>query len=260
MFRNRTWYFIPFIIGCMFEAMGYVGRALSANEAPDYSKNPYIMQSILLLLGPALLAASIYMVLGRLILLLEAGHLSLIRTKWLTKVFVIGDVLSFFAQSGGGGMLATAKSKDDSKLGENIIVGGLLIQIVFFGFFMAVTLVFHRRIHERPTSRSLVITAPWKKLLWVLYASSLFILVRSVFRVAEYVLGKEGALQADEYWIYIFDATLMSLVAVLFNYFHPSRVLNVRGEGKIEYTVDEYPLQAPVVHSYQPHGRYESYP
>ncbi|KAF4943116.1 hypothetical protein FSARC_15040 [Fusarium sarcochroum] len=243
MFRYRAWYFIPFLIGCLFEAFGYIGRALSANEAPDYTKNPYIMQSILILLGPALLAASIYMTLGRLIALLDADHLSIIRTKWLTKVFVIGDVLSFFAQSGGGGMLATAKSKDSVEKGENIIVGGLLIQIIFFGFFIVVTVVFHARIHSRPTARSLTLTTPWEKLLYVLYATSLFILVRSVFRVAEYVLGKEGALQADEYWIYIFDATLMALVAVLFNAFHPSRVINNRAGDKATYTVDEYPLQ-----------------
>ncbi|XEV01507.1 hypothetical protein FSHL1_006794 [Fusarium sambucinum] len=243
MFRSRTWYFIPFIIGCLFEAFGYVGRALSADESPNYTKNPYIMQSILLLLGPALLAASVYMVLGRLINLLDAGHLSIIRPKWLTKVFVIGDVLSFLAQSGGGGMLATADNKDSVKKGENMIVGGLFIQIFFFGFFMIVTIVFHIRIHSRPTSRSLVLNTPWEKLIWVLYISSLFILVRSAFRVAEYVLGKEGALQADECWLYIFDAALMALVAVLFNAFHPSRVINKEAlTGRPTYTVDEYPL------------------
>jgi hypothetical protein len=202
------------------------------------------MQSILLLLGPALLAASIYMILGRLIVLLDAGHLSLIRTKWLTKVFVIGDVLSFLAQSGGGGLLASATSKESVEKGENMIVGGLLIQIFFFGFFMIVTVVFHMRIRSRPTSRSLVLNTPWEKLICILYASSLFILVRSVFRVAEYVVGKEGALQAEEYWIYIFDATLMSFVAILFNIFHPSQVINNPGAGKPMYTVDEYPLQS----------------
>jgi hypothetical protein len=202
------------------------------------------MQSILLLLGPALLAASIYMMLGRLIFLLDASHLSLIRTKWLTKVFVIGDVLSFLAQSGGGGMLASAKSNDKVKMGENMIVGGLLIQIVFFGFFMVVTVVFHMRIHSRPTSRSLVLNTPWEKLIFILYASSLFILVRSVFRVAEYVLGKDGALQTHEYWLYIFDATLMSFVAILFNVFHPSKVINKLADKKPRYTVDEYPLHS----------------
>jgi hypothetical protein len=62
---------------------------------------PYVLQSLLLLLGPTMLAASIYMSLGRLVVFLDAGHYSLIPVEYLTKTFVIGDVLSFLAQSGG---------------------------------------------------------------------------------------------------------------------------------------------------------------
>ncbi|KAF4968709.1 hypothetical protein FSARC_3926 [Fusarium sarcochroum] len=244
--RARTWYFIPFVIGCLFETVGYIGRALSANEAPDFTKNPYIIQSILLLLAPALLAASIYMVLGRLIRLLDAGDLSIISPRWLTKVFVTGDVLSFLAQSAGGGMLATAKDKDAVKRGENIIVGGLGIQIIFFGFFMIVTLIFHLRISKKPTQKSLEITTPWKKLLFVLYAASLFILVRSVFRVAEYIMGKDSELQSKEFWIHIFDALLMALTVMSLNWFHPSRVINQAWDRKRIVSSDGYAMESQV--------------
>ncbi|OLN88213.1 Protein RTA1-like protein 1 [Colletotrichum chlorophyti] len=260
--RHRTWYFIPFVIGCVFEAMGYVGRALSAQEAPDYTKNPYIMQSILLLLGPALYAASIYMVLGRLINLLDAGEYALIRPKWLTKVFVLGDVLSFFAQSGGGGMLATAKDKDAVKKGETIIVGGLGIQIIFFGFFMVVTLVFHLRHSSRPTPKSYTIQTPWKRLLWVLYASSLLIMVRSVFRVAEYVEGKDGELQSKEMYIYVFDALLMGLTSALFNLFHPSKVINKRAAGLKQVSSQEVLSEGYLMESGQypsPHAQHQQH-
>ena len=74
---------------------------MSSNESPNFTKNPYIIQSVLLLLGPTLFAASIYMILGRMVVLLDADNYSLISPKWLTKVFVLGDVLSFFTQSGG---------------------------------------------------------------------------------------------------------------------------------------------------------------
>ncbi len=62
---------------------------------------PYVGQSVLILLGPALFAASIYMLLGRIIRVLNAGAISPIRPTWLTKIFVTGDVLSFLLQSGG---------------------------------------------------------------------------------------------------------------------------------------------------------------
>ncbi|KAI3391138.1 hypothetical protein diail_7905 [Diaporthe ilicicola] len=225
MITRRTWYMIPLLIGCLFECFGYLGRALASAESPDYTLGPYIMQSLLLLLGPTLLAASIYMMLGRLIVLLEADELSLIRPNWLTKVFVAGDVLSFFAQSGGGGMLAQAKTADDVKRGENIILGGLGIQILFFGFFMIAILVFHWRIRSNPTRQALALGQSWQTFVWILYATSILIMVRSMFRVAEYVQGREGSLQSTEAYIYIFDATLMFIVTALLNWYHPSRIL-----------------------------------
>lgn len=141
-------------------------------------------------------------------------------------------------------MLATAKDKDGVKRGENIIVGGLIIQILFFGFFMVVTLIFHIRINRSPTQKSQEIVTPWKKLLFVLYAASLSILVRSVFRVAEYVMGKDSALQSQEFWIYVFDALLMTLVVVSLNWFHPSRVINGAIDRKRIVSQDEYMLES----------------
>ena len=101
LIRTRTWVLIPFLIGGFFESIGYIGRILSANQTPDWSLGPYIMQTLLLLLAPALFAASIYMVLGRIILVTEGQRHAVVRVKWLTTIFVMGDVVSFLAQSGG---------------------------------------------------------------------------------------------------------------------------------------------------------------
>lgn len=59
------------------------------------------MQSLFLLLAPTLFAASIYMELGRILDLTDGDSRSPVRRKWLTKVFVLGDTLSFLTQSGG---------------------------------------------------------------------------------------------------------------------------------------------------------------
>jgi hypothetical protein len=59
------------------------------------------MQSVLLLVAPALFAASIYMELGRIVLMVDGERSLFIRRKWLTKLFVSGDVLSFLMQSSG---------------------------------------------------------------------------------------------------------------------------------------------------------------
>lgn len=74
---------------------------MSANESPNWTIGPYVMQSTLLLVAPALFAASIYMELGRIIYLVKGQKHSLVRVNWMTKIFVAGDVLSFLMQASG---------------------------------------------------------------------------------------------------------------------------------------------------------------
>lgn len=54
-----------------------------------------------ILIAPALFAASIYMILGRIIILVGGQEHAIIRPQWLTKIFVIGDVVCFLLLAGG---------------------------------------------------------------------------------------------------------------------------------------------------------------
>lgn len=126
----------------------------------------------------------------------------------------------------GGGILATANDRDKQKLGENVILAGLGVQILFFGCFMVVISRFHYSILRSPTPTSIETRIPWKAYIIVLYFVSLLILIRSLFRVVEYGMGKDGVLQGSEVYLYCFDAVLMLLVAVTLNWCHPSRVVS----------------------------------
>jgi hypothetical protein len=79
--------------------VGFLGRVLSHDDI--WALGPFIMQSLLILVAPALFAASIYIILGRIILLVDGERYALVRRKWLTKMFVAGDVLSFMLQGAG---------------------------------------------------------------------------------------------------------------------------------------------------------------
>ncbi|QSZ29512.1 hypothetical protein DSL72_004026 [Monilinia vaccinii-corymbosi] len=225
LITKRTWYFIPFVIAGIFETIGYVGRVLASQETyGEWTTPPYVMQSLLILLAPAFFAASIYMVLGRIILLTDGESYSLIRARWLTKIFVFGDVISFLMQSTGGGMLASAKDFSKVKTGEDIITGGLIVQVIFFGFFIVTAGVFHLRI-VRGGGGAAAAGVPWQQYLVILYVASTLIMVRSIFRIIEYIQGSDGYLLAHEVFIYVFDATLMFLTMVLFNIRHPSAII-----------------------------------
>lgn len=76
-------------------------RAVSSSESPNWTVKPYIVQTLLPLVSPALFAASIYMILERVILLTNGEQHSVISRRWLTKLFVVGDVVSFVLQGAG---------------------------------------------------------------------------------------------------------------------------------------------------------------
>ncbi|KAJ5773781.1 hypothetical protein N7457_008677 [Penicillium paradoxum] len=229
LLRTRTWFMIPFLVGGALETVGYVGRLLSSTETPDYTKGPYIMQSALILIAPAFLAASIYMTLGRIIFMVDGEKCSLIRLKWLTKIFVSGDVLSFLMQASGAGIMV--KDTTNPSTGENIIIGGLFVQILFFGFFIISAMVFQSRISSSPSGRSIELSSVWRRHLTALYISGALILVRSIFRAVEYIQGYDGYLMKQEVFIYVFDGLLMLIAMVILQYIHPSEINCLIGRG-----------------------------
>ncbi|KAI8664961.1 hypothetical protein NCS56_00930400 [Fusarium sp. Ph1] len=213
LLRARAFYFTAFTIGGVFQTIGYCGRIWSHYDT--LSIGGFVIQAILILVAPALYAASIYMILGRLIRTLRAEHLSLIPVNWVTRIFVTGDVVAFSLQAGGGG-IQSAGTLDLYKIGEKIIIAGLFCQICIFGFFIVTAILFHRRITHTPTRVAERGDVPWKRYLWVLYTTSLIIMIRSVFRVVEYLQGNKGYLITHEIFLYIFDTILMAIVMAIF--------------------------------------------
>lgn len=155
------------------------------------------------------------MILGRLIRSVEAEHHSLIPVKWVTKIFVTGDVISFSLQASGGG-IQSAGTLELYEIGEKVIIAGLWVQIVIFGFFVIVSVLFNIRISRAPTVPASRGDVPWKRYLIVLYVASGLILVRSIFRVVEYLQGNKGYLISHEIFLYIFDSVLMAAVMLVF--------------------------------------------
>ncbi|KAB8236703.1 hypothetical protein ETB97_008894 [Aspergillus alliaceus] len=224
--RTRTWCFIPFVIGGFFECVGYIGRALGHYETPNWTLGPYVLQSLLLLVAPALFAASIYMVLGRLIIITNHPEFAIVRPHWLTRFFVSGDVLSFVVQAAGAGLMVTGVN--GMRLGEDVVIAGLFVQVAFFGLFIITATIFNWRMRNMVTARLAVPGLAWQKHLAILYAACILIMARSVFRVVEYIQGNNGYLLRHEVFLYVFDGVLMFVQMVLFNFHHPSRLLSAK--------------------------------
>ncbi|BCS23573.1 RTA1 domain-containing protein [Aspergillus puulaauensis] len=231
MIPTKTWFFIPFVVGGYMEWVGYIGRAMSGTEQrPLFSLGPYILQTLLLLIAPTLYAASIYMALGRIVLATDGEAHCWIRRKWLTKTFLLGDIISFIMQGAGGGIM-TSGTLSAVTTGENIIIVGLVVQLIFFSVFMYTSVRFHLAMRKDLSRKVLHTQPPWERHIHALYAASLLIFVRCAFRLIEYAQGNDGYLVSHEVYLYIFDALLMALTMTVFAWVHPSEINAIINPG-----------------------------
>lgn len=225
LFRNKCWYWTPFWIGGWMEVAGYAIRRVSGDENKNISL--FAVQFLFVLLPPIFFAASIYMTLGRLLRFIGATQLSPIRIKWVTPIFVSGDIVSLLMVGAGGGIQATADSDKDARdTGNAIMMTGLAVQLLFFTIFIVETAICHFRLHRRQwgsSSSSGRLNWPW--LFLSLYVGCILIFIRSVFRVIEYAQGWDGYLVSHEIYMYMFDTLLMALCMLSYSIVHPAYVI-----------------------------------
>lgn len=161
------------------------------------------------------------MVLGRIIRAVRGESYSLIRVGILTKVFVAGDVISFWVQGGGAGLMAKG---DSAAMGEKIIVGGLIIQLLMFGLFIVTAVLFQTRYQREKVDAILYEAVGWKASMYMLYGVSILIMIRSIFRVIEFATGQNGYLLSNEWTLYVFDSVLMAAVMLIFIVWYPNNL------------------------------------
>lgn len=65
---------------------------------------------------------------------------------------------------------------------------------------------------------------PWQESLNMLYVTSMLIMIRNIFRVAEYAMGSDGYLLSVECRVYVFDAALMTVTMAWFFWRYPSQL------------------------------------
>jgi len=187
------------------------------------------------------------MTLGRMIKALNAEHLAPIKVKWLTKVFVLSDLICFFTSMAGVGLQITI-DRDMQKLGVKVCLAGLILQAFVVSWFFLVAVRFHRRLILKPTTVTQLGWVKWRRYMWALYVVCVATLVRNIVRAVEYGQGFYGFIMHHEIFLYLFDATLMGAVAYIYVFVHPGRLIKktqqagpekVMGEGTLMSSFDQ---------------------
>ncbi|CVK84547.1 related to Rtm1p [Fusarium proliferatum] len=178
MFPYRSAFPIPMIIGCGMEATAYWFRSRSHNNLRQTL--PFLIQNLLVLVAPPFLAATIYMSLGRITRALKAQEVSLISLRWITKLFVLVDLICFVTQTAGA-IMSGSEDVDEAKRGQTIIIGGLVLQILAFALFIICTLTLQLRIRASPPVHCVAgVIAHYRRYFIALYCTSGLFFVRNV--------------------------------------------------------------------------------
>ncbi len=139
-------------------------------------------------------------------------------------IFVLLDVFAFFIQAAGASIASSSSNNNPNlpMLGIHVYMGGIGFQQLCIFLFLALAIRFHQKIRlQQPSpdrSKGLL-------LLYIEYVVVGLITVRIIFRLIEYSDGIKSSIPRHEVYQYIFDSTLMLIALVLFNVFHPGRLM-----------------------------------
>ncbi|KAJ7458738.1 RTA1 like protein-domain-containing protein [Mycena galericulata] len=239
---GRHPFMLTLTLGMTAMATGFVLR-LVFSDSP-YSLGLYIIMDMFILLSPCAFLATDYMLLARLTSTFDEEIVKtclFIRPSRIVGLFVWSDGITFFMQAAGGGLSAT-KNASTANLGNKIAIIGLCLQLGSFLLFTLLTLVFGWRVQTRfPDAwRPRIGRKPftvagggqvddWRILYWTLCLTCIGILVRSIFRIAEYAGGYRGFLSAHEGYFYCFDSLPLWIAMSLYCFVWPTRFLHSRG-------------------------------
>ncbi|KAK7215131.1 hypothetical protein V2G26_003134 [Clonostachys chloroleuca] len=230
--RHRSWWFITFPVGLVFEIVGYVARSLSAKVSP-YNLIYFILQYFFIVTAPVFLAAGIYTILSALISRLGRQY-SFLPPKFILWFFITSDVIATLTQITGAALIGVSQTKrKDPTTANNILLGGLAYQVLSMGVFVFMTATFLFRARRAISSVGLTAFS------LVFAIAAVLIYLRTCFRLAETAEGLGGALLRNETFFACLEFAPVALAVLLYAIWHPGRCLGSRVRAENEAKIKE---------------------
>ncbi|KAK9716780.1 RTA1 like protein, partial [Basidiobolus ranarum] len=219
-YRYKSWYMYGVAGGAAGEAVGFAIRLWSGQPKNTGNIGAFAASTLFLLLPPIVIALGSYLAVAKIIAC--SNH----RTKYIQpalveKVFVSVDVIGFLVQASGGGMMAIQSLSD---VGSNIALIGLSFAMLSLVVFTIITYyVQHSPNFTFQTSKDTSQKpSHWRILYWPIWVNIAALLIRSIYRIAEFAQGYNGYLISHEVYSYVFDP-LMIFIAILASIILPPR-------------------------------------
>jgi len=223
--RYKTWtYMIALCLGCLGELVGYIGRILLYNN--PYDETGFQMQICCLIISPAFVSAGIYVTLKHIVINFGQSW-SRLPPVWYTRIFITGDIFSLVLQGAGGGIAATADSGSDLQdLGTNLMVAGVVLQVVVLSIFGALLVeytirTYHRRDQLSSGAMTLFRKTSFRCFIFAIIVGFLGIYIRCIYRIPELTDGWGSELMRDETDFIILEGAMIVMSVLVLTVFHP---------------------------------------
>ncbi|KAL2369817.1 Lipid-translocating exporter-like protein rta1 [Blastomyces gilchristii] len=221
---------IPLTLGAIFSAIGFLQRSLLASDKGNV-KSLYTISTMFILGAGPTYAGADYFICGRLFSFVpSAAPMSPIR---VVRTFIVFDVLAEVCVWAGAGLLAGADTDTAArfKVGLNLVRVAMIIQVTLFAVFVAVLTLFHVRVREVRAKWSVTSDGGtgrrFMTVVYSLYTSSVFIIIRSAYHIAETFVPEGHSFRTAEHPFLICEALVMLLNTAMFNIFHPGHILPI---------------------------------
>lgn len=223
---TRTWFMLIVAATGFLEAGGYISRIL-VHFNPSYGAS--IAMQVILVIAPSFFTLANYVTVGRIMRALNVPKI-LIKSGWVASVFFGLEILALVTQSAGAGLSVSNKSSSNSSSnssednsnqnagkGQALLMLGLGMQVLFLTVFIFFTVGVNRKTNSIASAEN----QKRLRLVYVgLYATSILLNIRCIFRLIEFAQGFYGFLSNHEVFLYIFDTIPVFCCVVLYTIFH----------------------------------------
>ncbi|KAF9146277.1 hypothetical protein BGX30_002533 [Mortierella sp. GBA39] len=231
IYRHTNKWAICLPVAAFASSIGFFCR--TAIDPKDLKVPLFVVQNILIIATPSAFLAFNYMLYGRLITAIdtkfgandsqsrmEKSRYSLIPPRIVGRAFIWSDITTFLIQVIAGSMLGNAGDNQSlSNIGDKLFLVGVCGQGVSYCLFtVLLSTTFVRLVVERRKTRIDLLVKGWMgfdrstvTIFGGLYFSSLFIIVRSVYRIVEFTQGYDGYLISKEVFLFVLDAAPLIL-------------------------------------------------
>ncbi|WWC60946.1 uncharacterized protein I303_103522 [Kwoniella dejecticola CBS 10117] len=232
--RGTRWFHSLLLVGALMEIGGYAAR-MASHKRP-FVVGSFVAQYFLIVVAPVLFSAAIYLSLS----LATKGYkgserLLLISPKKVLIFFVTADVVTTIIQVVGAALIGTSESAKvrgnpssvTPEQANDILLAGLAIQCFSFTIFLSILILAIYRSYS-PNYLSLsqpTLVKQFRLFLYLILTTSLLILLRTTFRLAETGQGFFGFASTHEALFGCLEYLPVILALFVWSLLPPSRFL-----------------------------------